>query len=77
MAEHTSNPGFDKEQAEGERETVDQALDEQGDQHPQDEQHPQRERQGITNRAAEDEAQEQRELPPRGQAKKPTPGGHA
>ena len=71
MAEHTSNPGFDKEQAEGERETVDQALDEQG--HEQ----PQRARQGVTNRAAEDEAQEQRELPPRGQAKKPTPGGHA
>ena len=66
MAEQTSNPGFDKEQAEGERETVEQALDEQEDR-----------QQGITNHPKGDEEQEQAELPPRGQARKPTPGGHA
>ena len=62
----TGNPSFDKEKAEGERETVDKALDEQR-QHQQ----------GVTNRPVSDEEREQAELPDRGRAKKPTPGGHA
>jgi hypothetical protein len=32
---------------------------------------------GISNRPPVEEENEQAELPPRGQAKKPTPGGHA
>jgi hypothetical protein len=32
---------------------------------------------GISNRPPVEEEGEQAELPPRGQAKKPTPGGHA
>ena len=54
MAEKTSNPNFDKEQAEGSRETVEQSTDQQG----------------ITNRSATDEQAEQAKLPPRGEAKK-------
>lgn len=61
----TSNPDFDKEKAEGERETVEQSLDTQAEQG-----------QGITNRPLEDEEKEQASLPPRGQAKQPD-GGHA
>ena len=56
--ENDTNPAFDKEQAEGERDTVEQALDDQ-----------QEDRQGITNRPAAEEQQEQAELPPRGEAK--------
>jgi hypothetical protein len=59
------NPDMDKEQAEGERETVEQAL---GEQEPQ---------QGVTNRPASEEQEEQADLPPRGEAKKPSPGGDA
>ena len=54
MAEKTSNPNFDKEQAEGSRETVEQSMDQQG----------------ITNKSAADEQAEQAKLPPRGEAKK-------
>jgi hypothetical protein len=54
MADKTSNPNFDKEKAEGERETVEQSVDQQG----------------ITNRSAVDEQAEQAKLPPRGEAKK-------
>ena len=61
------NPDMDKEQAEGERETVEQALGEQ----------EQEQQQGVTNRPVSEEQEEQAELPPRGQAKKPSPGGHA
>lgn len=60
------DPSADKEKAEGDRDTVDQALEQE-----------QGERQGISNRPAREEAREQQELPPRGQAKKPDPGGHA
>ena len=69
------NPNFDKEQAEGDRETVDQALDKAGATPPAD--IPGHEQQGITNHPKSEEDQEQSELPPRGEAKKPTPGGHA
>ena len=62
----TANPSFDKEKAEGERETVEQALDEQ-----------RQGQQGVSNRPVADEEREQAELPDRGRAKKPTPGGHA
>jgi hypothetical protein len=56
-----------KEQAEGSRETVDASLDqEQAEQQP-----------GITNRSAAEEAEQQARVPPRGEAKKPSPGGHA
>jgi hypothetical protein len=54
MAEKTSNPNFDKEPAEGSRETVEQSIDQQG----------------ITNKSAADEQAEQAKLPPRGEAKK-------
>lgn len=73
-----SNPNLDKEQAEGERETVDEALgrnDRQGAKPRAD--IPGHEQQGITNRPKTEEDREQSELPPRGEAKKPTPGGHA
>jgi hypothetical protein len=60
------NPSFDKEKAEGSRETVEQALDE-----------GRSAQQGVTNRPAAEESREQEQLPPRGEAKKPTPGGHA
>ena len=67
MADRTpTNPDDDKEKAEGNRDTVEQALehDEQG-------------RQGVTNRSVSEEQREQADLPPRGQASKPGPGGHA
>jgi hypothetical protein len=56
MTEKTSNPNFDKEQAEGSRETVEQSMDQ--------------DQQGITNKSAADEQAEQAKLPPRGEAKK-------
>jgi hypothetical protein len=56
MADEMNDPAADKEKAEGERETVDQALHNA--------------QPGITNRPLEDEQQEQRELPPRGTAKR-------
>ncbi|HXH85060.1 MAG TPA: hypothetical protein VNN07_19280 [Candidatus Tectomicrobia bacterium] len=60
------DPRLDKEKAEGERRTVDEALEQ-----------PAEERPGVTNRSAEEEAEQQSKLPPRGEAKKPSPGGHA
>ena len=54
MAEKTSNPNFDKEQAEGSRETVEQSMDQQG----------------VTNKSAVDEQAEHAQLPPRGEEKK-------
>ena len=54
MAEKTSDPNFDHEQAEGSRETVEQSV----------------EQQGVTNKSAIDEQAEQAKLPPRGEAKK-------
>jgi hypothetical protein len=64
MTDKTNEPAADKEQAEGERETVDAALE-----------NAEQDRkggapQGITNKAIEDEEAEQRELPPRGHAKR-------
>lgn len=53
----------DKEKAEGDRDTVEQALE-----------HDEEGRQGVTNRPAAEEEREQEKLPPRG---KPTPDGHA
>lgn len=38
---------------------------------------PARERQGMTNQPLGEEEEQQRRLPPRGSAKKGTPGGHA
>lgn len=55
MAEKTSNANFDKEPAEGSRETVEQSMDQQ---------------QGITNKSVADEQAEQAKLPRRGEAKK-------
>jgi len=54
----TSNPNFDKEKPEGSRETVDESL-----------RHARRDQQGVTNKPAEKEAEEQAELPPRGERK--------
>ena len=70
-----SNPNFDKEKAEGDRGTVDAAIDKTGATPRADV--PGHEQQGITNRPKAEEDEEQSELPPRGEAKKPTPGGHA
>lgn len=72
-----SDPKLDKEQAEGERETVDEALGktERTGATPRAD-IPGHEQQGITNRPKSEEDAEQA-LPPRGEAKKPTPGGHA
>ena len=56
MADKMNDPAADKEKAEGERETVDQALENA--------------QPGITNRPLAEEQEEQRELPPRGTAKR-------
>ena len=56
MADKMNDPAADKEKAEGERETVDQALNNTP--------------QGITNHPIDEEQEEQRELPPRGTAKR-------
>ena len=63
MAGKLDDPAGDKEKAEGDRETVDQALKnaEHGARPPQP---------GITNKPLDEEEQEQRELPPRGHAKR-------
>jgi hypothetical protein len=53
----TSNPNFDKEPAEGSRETADDAVDEQREA-----------QQGVTNQPLEEEQRQQEKLPPRGQA---------
>lgn len=76
--ESRASPDLQKEQAEGSRETVDQALDhaERTDATPAQEA-PGRRRQDVTNRPLEEEEDQQAKLPPRGEAKKPTPGGHA
>ena len=66
MTDKVPNPQFDKEQAEGERETVEESLS-----------HERQQRQGVGNRSLEEEQGEQAELPPRGEAKRPEPGGHA
>lgn len=60
------DPKLDKEQAEGSRETVDASLDREPAEQP-----------GVTNRSAAEEAEQQARVPPRGEAKKPSPGGHA
>ena len=63
MAGKLDDPAGDKEKAEGDRETVDQAL--------KNAEPGAREQQaGITNKPLEEEEQEQRELPPRGHAKR-------
>jgi hypothetical protein len=63
MVGKMDDPAADKEKAEGERETVDAALEhaERGAR--------EQSRQGISNRPITDEEGEQRELPPRGAAK--------
>ena len=65
------NPVVDKEQAEGSRETVDDALN-RADTGPGTEVREDGDRdtpQGITNHPAADEAEQQDQLPPRGQRK--------
>jgi hypothetical protein len=62
MAGKLNDPAGDKEKAEGDRETVDQAL--RNAEPGAREQQP-----GMTNKPLEKEEQEQRELPPRGHAK--------
>ena len=73
-----TKPDLQKEQAEGDRETIDQALGktERTGATPAP-QIPGHRQQGVTNRPREEEEDEQAKLPPRGEAKKPTPGGHA
>ena len=63
----SSNPISDKEQAEGERETVDEALEHR--QPPGAADAPSRDQQGISNHPASEEARQQEKLPPRCQAK--------
>ncbi len=68
MAEkHSSKPTSDKEQAEDERETVDEALEHH--QPPGAADAPRNDQQGISNHPASEEARQQEKLPPRGQAK--------
>jgi hypothetical protein len=73
-----TNPDLHKEQAEGERQTVDESLgkSERTGTTPRPD-IPGHEQQGVTNRPVEEEREQQSKLPPRGEAKKPTPGGHA
>jgi len=59
MADERHDPAADKEKAEGSRETVDAAFRD----------HETRE-QGITNRSVAEEEEEQRQVPPRGAAKR-------
>jgi hypothetical protein len=58
MTKRREDPVADKEQAEGSRRTVDEAL-EAAD----------RSQQGVTNRSVDDEKREQEQVPPRGAAK--------
>jgi hypothetical protein len=65
-----SNPDLGKEQAEGERETVEQALgkqDRQGAKPRPD--IPGHEQQGVTNKPKGEEDRQQEKLPPRGESK--------
>jgi hypothetical protein len=62
MTEERSNPAFDKEKAEGSRETVDRALEDQ-------ENEAGAKPQGITNRPLEEEQRQQEQVPPRGTRK--------
>jgi hypothetical protein len=62
MKDKMKDPIADKEKAEGDRETVDQALANEGAEAGAP--------QGITNRPIEEEEAQQRELPPRGTAKR-------
>lgn len=73
-----NKPDLDKEQAEGDRETVEEAL-EQGERTGATPRAdiPGHEQQGITNQPLGEEEEQQRHLPVRGEAKKKTPGGHA
>jgi hypothetical protein len=64
---HASNPISEKEQAEGERETVDEALEHR--QPPGAADTHDHEGQGISNHPASEEARQQQKLPPRGEAK--------
>jgi hypothetical protein len=67
MAGKLNDPAGDKEKAEGDRETVDQAL--------RNAEEAERRRQpGITNKPVEEEEEQQRELPPRGHAKREDEG---
>jgi hypothetical protein len=70
-----ANPALDKEKAEGSRETIEQALGDQGGSEREADAAPgDTSRQGVTNRPLEDEQREQSELPPRGERKG---GAHA
>ena len=68
------NPDLEKEQAEGDRKIVEEALshEERTGATPRADV-PGHEQQGITNRPAAEEEQQQAELPPRGERKQ----GHA
>jgi len=59
---------FDKEQAEGERETVDDALEDDATGKPARAEIPADERQGVTNKPLAEERRQQRKVPPRGEA---------
>ena len=63
MADKRDDPAADKEKAEGDRETVDAALENAEKSRGGAKPH------GMTNRPIEEEEDEQRELPPRGHAK--------
>jgi hypothetical protein len=69
------NPDVEKEKAEGDRDVVDEALSQQertgATPRPDI---PGHEQQGVTNQPAEEEAEQQEKLPPRGERKG---GAHA
>jgi hypothetical protein len=68
MTNMASDPDFDEqEQAEGERDTVDEALEHRPG--PAPEAAGDGAKQGITNRPLAEEQREQQKLPPRGHAK--------
>jgi hypothetical protein len=60
---------FDKEQAEGERQTVNETLGESEAQRTGKSRPVDGRRQGITNKPAAEEERQQEKLPPRGEAK--------
>jgi hypothetical protein len=73
MSEKRPNPAFDKEKAEGSRETVDRALEAQSNEEGAEREDQVDEGgakpQGITNRPLEEEQRQQEQVPPRGTRK--------
>ena len=63
------NPDVEKEKAEGDRKTVEEARQDERSGAKQRPDVPAHEQQGITNKPVEEEERQQAELPPRGERK--------